>query len=117
MTCQLRSLPLVAILILCGGCSSYSQFGMVLQPGSMASLKALGDNPFVRVDNDGPGPIEVSFMPNVGSTEQVRVLRGSACRSLRGGGTLQFVLVEGNRADVQIEVQNATGADFRTGGN
>jgi hypothetical protein len=60
--------------------------------------------------------VDVSFVPNVGTPDEVRVLRGSSARTLRGGGLLQFVLVEGDRANLQLNVQRATGTDLRVSG-
>ncbi|MBZ0151320.1 MAG: hypothetical protein K8J09_07280 [Planctomycetes bacterium] len=118
MATMLRpSPPLLALcLCLCACCTSSSHFGMVLQPDTKATLQVLGDNPFVQVDNDGPGAIDVSFAPNVGPPDQVRVLRGSSARSLRGGGRLELVLVQGVEATLQVHVQGSTGTDLRTQG-
>ena len=116
MTPKLRSSSFLIALSLGAACTSSSRFGIVLQPDTTAQLQVLGDNPFVQIDNDGPGSIDVSFAPGVGSPEQVRVLRGSAARNLRGGGELRFVLVEGDQANVHVHVQGSTGTDLRTAG-
>ncbi|MFO1029741.1 MAG: hypothetical protein U1F60_01560 [Planctomycetota bacterium] len=110
-----RSCPSLLALCSClvAGCTtSNSHFGIVLQPKTTATLRVQGDNPFVQVDNDGPGAIDVSFAPGVGMPDRVRVLRGSSARSLRNGGVLQFELVEGEQADLQVHVQNGTGTDL-----
>ncbi|MBX3465055.1 MAG: hypothetical protein KF830_17945 [Planctomycetes bacterium] len=111
-----RSLPSLIALCLCLGaaCTSSTHFGVVLRPETKASLQVLGDNPFVAVDNDGPGAVDVSFAPNVGTADRVRVLRGSSAQSLRGGGRVEFTLVEGDQATLQVHVQHSTGIDLRT---
>lgn len=116
MASNLRSsLSLIALCLCLGAaCTSSSQFGIVLRPGTTASLQVLGDNPFVAVDNDGPGSIDISFTPEVGTPDRVRVLRGSSARCLRGGGKLEFALVEGDQATLQVNVQHSTGTDLRT---
>ncbi len=112
MTPNSRLGALVVALFLGAACTSNSQLGMVLRPETTATLQVLGDNPFVRVDNDGPGPIDVSFTPSVGSPDRVRVLRGSTARSMRGGGMLQFVLVEGDEAHLTVDVRGSTGFEL-----
>lgn len=116
MNPKIRPALLSIALTLGAACTSSSQFGIVLQPETTAHLQVLGDNPFVQVDNDGPGPIDVTFAPGVGDPEQVRVLRGTSARTLRGGGILQLTLVDGERANVQVEVQGSTGTDLRVHG-
>jgi hypothetical protein len=106
----------LAVLPLTTGCASHSHFGLVLQPDTNAALQVFGDQPIVQVDNDGPGQIDVAFTPAGGSTDSVRVVRGTAARTLRGGGTLRFVLVEGSQANVQVHVQDSTGTDLRVHG-
>lgn len=116
MASRLRSVPFLIAVCFGAGCASNSHLGIVLQPDTQATLQVLGDNPFVQVDNDGPGAVDVSFAPNVGAPDRVRVLRGSSARTLRGGGLLQFVLVEGGQANLQVNVQRATGTDLRVSG-
>lgn len=115
MTSRSRVLVLLLPCLLGAGCASSSQCDLVLRRGTTVELLVLGDNPFVQVDNDGPGSIEVSFEV-VGTLDRVRILRGSSARTLRGGGRLDFVLVEGEVANVQVQVQGAVGLDMRTQG-
>lgn len=117
MTPRLTSLPCRWLLLACAGCTSSHQFGLRLQPGQQGRLQVFGDNPLVQIDNDGPGSVEVSFTPGVGMPDRVRVLRGGLARTLRGGGRLQFVLLEGSHANMQVRVQGSTGIDLRLPAN
>ncbi len=112
---QWRCFPLLPFL-LGAGCSTSSEFGLVLDPGTTADLQVLGYNPFVQVDNDGPGHVLVTFAPGIGLPDQVLVVRGSIARTLRGGGQLQFAVVVGDRANLRVRVQGSSGADLRTRG-
>lgn len=115
MATATRLSPFLLTLCLGAGCTSSSHFGIVLRPETTATLKVLGDAPFVQVDNEGPGVVDVSFAPGVGTPDRVRVLRGSSARNLRNGGVLRFELVEGDQADVAVHVRNSTGTDLATG--
>lgn len=116
MTRRSRRCLLWLPFLLGAGCATGSQFGLVLDPDTTADLRVLGDNPFVQVDNDGPGHVLVTFAPGIGLSDQVRVVRGSIARTLRGGGQLQFAVVAGDRANVRVRVQGSSGADLRTHG-
>ncbi|MBL9078517.1 MAG: hypothetical protein JNL08_13490 [Planctomycetes bacterium] len=96
-------------LLLTAGCASESSFGLVLERGTQTTIEVHGSAPFVRVDNDGPGVIDAHFAPTTDAAGTERILRGSVARTLRGGGRLQFVLVDGDRAVVQVLVQRASG--------
>ncbi|MFO1078215.1 MAG: hypothetical protein U1E73_10895 [Planctomycetota bacterium] len=104
---------LIAFL-LCAGCTSSSEFGVVLMPDMTATLLVSGDNPFVQVDNGDPSPIEVTSTPGVGAPDLVCVSGGSYARTLRGGGRLQFELVKGERANVRVQVLGSEGVELRT---
>ena len=116
MNTRTRPVLLVLPLLSGCGCSSNSRFTVVLSPDTTATLRVFGDNPFVQVDNDGPGGVALSFAPVVGRPEGVRVLRGSIARTLRGGGCLRFALGDGTEARVAVSLQGASGFDLRTSG-
>ncbi len=116
MTSTIRPELFVLLLLLGTGCTSGSRLAIVLSPDATATLRVFGDNPFVQVDNDGPGPVVVSVAPVVGRPEDVRILRGSIARTLRGGGTLRFALGDGTQARVEVSLQGASGFDLRAPG-
>ena len=116
MTLAIRPLLFVLPPLLGAACTSGSRFAVVLSPDATATLRVFGDTPFVQVDNDGPGPVVVSFAPVVGRPEDVRILRGSIARTLRGGGCLRFATEDGTQASVEVSLHGTSGFDLRAPG-
>lgn len=97
------------LLLACVGCASEATFGIVLRPGTYARLAVLGDNPFVRIDNQGPGEVEVTFVRSTGGADTTRLPTASTARNMRDGGTVCMSLANDATADLYVLVQDATG--------
>lgn len=108
----LLSIPLLFV----ASCTSTSEFGLALLPGTTAELQVSGDGPFVQVDNGGPAPIEVSFLCVCGELEQVRLKSGCVARTLLGGGLVRCVLRDGAGANVHVRVTGSSGVELHCQG-
>ncbi len=97
------------LLLACAGCASETTFHITLRYGTDARLEVLGNNPFVQIDNRGPGEAEVTFRCGTDRTDTTRLPTASIARTLPGGGTVRLSLALGSTADVHVLVQNAPG--------
>lgn len=100
----------VAVALAFAGCAGETTVGLVLLPSDDSMFNIEGSNPFVIVDNSGPGDIKVLFTLHDAVAEAPEhVLRGSVARNLRGGGNLRIINESRERADIKVTIKNHTG--------
>ncbi len=94
-----------------GACRSESSVGLNLPPGIAASVELEGSNPFIVVDNHGPGMVDVRFAPSAASfgVETEHLIRGATGRTMRGGGSIRITNTSDKPADVSLTATNHTG--------
>ena len=107
-----RSL-LLSLALLGASCStSHHRLGVQLPPTTTAELVVSGSEPFVQVDNGGPGQLDVQFTDAAGVTDRTRIGPGSLARTLRGGGAVRLASLE-STATAVLHVTGGDGVDLQ----
>ncbi|MCC6909833.1 MAG: hypothetical protein IT430_18000 [Phycisphaerales bacterium] len=98
------ALPLTA-------CSSgETTMGLLLVPNARASLTVEGSNPFVVVNNSGPGEVNVLFKAaHLPADGPHRLIRGSVARTLRDGGAIELSNDSTEKCDIMFTIERSTG--------
>lgn len=99
------AIPLLALLVI-PACARTHELGLGMNASQEAVFLVMGDQPFVTVENDGPGTIEVQFF---GEDSRRRLQAGTATGS-SVVAPINITLRTGIDGDAEVRVI-AKGAD------
>ena len=109
---RLCLLSLTSLTLLGASCTSHHRLGVQLPPTTTAELLVGGSDPFVQVDNGGPGELEVQFTDAAGATDRSRLGPGSLARTMRGGGAVRLVSFD-TTANAVLQVTGGDGVSLQ----
>ena len=109
---HLRLLVLPFVLLATSCTTSHYQLGVQLPPTTAAELKVTGSEPFVQVDNGGPGQLDVEFTDAAGVLDRTRIGPGCIARTMRGGGAVRLTSLE-TTATAVLHVTGGDGVDLQ----
>lgn len=110
---QHSRLLVLSALLAFPACASRHEIGLYMPAGESTELLVGGDNPFVRIANDGPGRLDVVTTDGAGTEETLQLERGRLARSLRGGGALRLTAV-GDAVNAAVVVDGSNGLSLRS---
>ena len=110
---SLSRLLFLSALLAFPACASRHEIGLYMPAGESTDVLVGGDNPFVRIANDGPGRLDVVTTDGAGTEETLQLERGKLARSLRGGGALRLTAV-GDAVNAAVAVDGSNGLSLHT---
>ncbi len=110
---QHSRLLVLSALLAFPACVSRHEIGLYMPAGESTEVLVGGDNPFVRIANDGPGRLDVVTTDGAGTEETLQLERGRLARSLRGGGALRLTAV-GDAVKAAVAVDGSNGLSLRS---
>ncbi|MBL8735787.1 MAG: hypothetical protein JNL12_05110 [Planctomycetes bacterium] len=101
-----------SLALVAASCTSHHRLGLQLPPAATAELLVTGSEPFVQVDNGGPGQLDVQFTDAAGVTDRTRIGPGCLARTMRGGGAVRLTSLEATATAV-LQVTGGDGVSLQ----
>ncbi len=108
---RMTILALMLVGSVCGGCGSRTHITTLqLEPNNRGALHLAGGSPRITVNNRGPAPVKVRFVPASGAANAARIRRGGkVVRDIDAPGKVVIETGPDGKATVTCVIEGGSG--------